>query len=80
MNIIGITEVLCKGLIFFLTIIGILTFLYPVKITVQPPHGVLLGVVFTSSYYDNDELENRKYVFISIHLLVGSIGVFIDLG
>ena len=83
MNLIEIALLLGKGFIFFLIAMGALAFFYPVRITIHPPQGLLLGVAFTSSFQDSEEqelLEDINYLFFSVHLLVGSIGIFVDLG
>lgn len=83
MNLIEIVLLLGKGIVFFLIAMGLLTFFYPVRITIHPPQGILLGVAFTSSFQDNEELQEMndlKFLFFSVHVLIGSIGIFVDLG
>jgi hypothetical protein len=69
-----------NGFLYFLMGIGILTFFFPIKISVHPPQGILLGVGFTSSFSDEPQLEDIKYIFFSVHLILFSLGIFINLG
>ena len=83
MNLIEIALLLGKGIVFFLIAMGIVTFFYPVRMSVHPPSGILLGVAFTSSFQDSEELQDLNeinFLFFSVHLIVGSIGIFVDLG
>jgi hypothetical protein len=63
---------------YFLIAIGISTFIFPVRMTLHPPTGILLGVAMTSSA--TNPQGDLRYVFFQIHIFLFSIGVFINLG
>lgn len=63
---------------YFLLFIGALTFIFPVRMTLHPPAGVLFGVAVTSSL--TNPQGDLKYVFFQIHLFLFSMGVFVNLG
>jgi hypothetical protein len=62
-------------LIAFFIIIGIIAFIFPIKLSLSlPKNGVLLGIVHVYS----DPKEDIKYIYFQIHLILISIGVFIQ--
>lgn len=78
MKVIDLLPYIADGFTYFLLAIGISTFIFPVRMTLHPPAGILLGVAMTSSA--TNPQENLKYIFFQIHLFIFSIGVFINLG
>lgn len=78
MTLIDLLPYVADCFTYFLLFIGILTFLVPVRMTLHPPVGILLGVAVTSSA--TNPQGDVKYVFFQIHLLLFSIGVFANLG
>jgi hypothetical protein len=70
-----ILYIIIQILIAFFVIIGIIAFIFPIKLSLSlPKSGVLLGIVHVYS----DPKEDIKYVFFQIHLILISIGVFIQ--
>jgi hypothetical protein len=70
-----ILYIIIQILIAFFVIIGIIAFIFPIKLSLSlPKNGVLLGIVHVYS----DPKEDIKYVFFQIHLILISIGVFIQ--
>ncbi len=69
-----------NGFFYFLVLIGISTIFYPIKMSLHHPQGILLGIGFTSSYSEEPQIEEINYVFFSVHLIVFSLGIFINLG
>jgi hypothetical protein len=62
-------------LIAFFIIIGVIAFIFPIKLSLSlPKNGVLLGIVHVYS----DPKEDIKYIYFQIHLILISIGVFIQ--
>lgn len=80
MTVIELLFYVVNGFVYFLMAIGVITFLFPTKMSIHSPQGVLLGVGITSSYGENPQVDGIHYLFFSIHLLFFSIGVFINLG
>jgi hypothetical protein len=68
-------ENILKVLIGFLALIGLLTFFLPIKLSLHLiKNGLLLGINHVSS----DPKEQIKYMFFQIHLILFSIGVYIQ--
>jgi hypothetical protein len=80
MTVIDLLMHAANGFFYFLILIGISTLFYPVKMSLHHPQGILLGVGVTSSYSEEPQIEDIHYVFFSIHLIVFSLGLFINLG
>ena len=80
MTVIDLLLYAAQGFLYFLVLIGILTFIFPVKMSLHHPQGLLLGIGFTSSFSENPQVDTIHYLFFSIHLLFFSLGVFVNLG
>lgn len=78
MQVIELLPYIVEYFTYFLLFIGALTFIFPVRMTLHPPIGVLFGFAVTSSV--SNPQENLKYVFFQIHFFLFSIGVFVNLG
>jgi hypothetical protein len=68
------------GFTYFLIGIGISTFFFPVRMTLHGFHGILVGIAYTSSYNNPDDGSEINYIFLQIHLIFFSLGVFINIG
>ena len=80
MTLLELLIYIVNGFSYFLIGIGISTIFFPVKMSLHPPIGVLLGIAVSSSYWGEEEPIEIEYVFFQIHLLFFSLGVFINLG
>jgi hypothetical protein len=78
MQVIDLLSYAVNYFTYFLITIGISTFIFPVRMTLHPPAGILLGVAMTSSA--TNPQGDLRYVFFQIHIFLFSIGVFINLG
>lgn len=66
---------LAQILIIFFIIVGIIAFFFPIKLSFNfPKNGILLGIVHVYS----DPKDEIKYIFFQFHLLLFSIGIFIQ--
>ena len=62
-------------LISFFVIVGIIAFLFPIKLSLTlPKNGLLLGIVHVNSPPE----EDIKYIYFQVHLILISIGIFIN--
>lgn len=68
------------GFIYFLMGIGISTFFLPIKSSLIGFQGIMLGVGFTSSWRNKNDGSEIHYLYFQIHLLIFSLGFFINLG
>jgi len=80
MTVIELLIYAANGFLYFLMAVGILTLFFPIKMSVTPPVGILLGVAVTSNTWNSHDEVDINYVFFQIHLVFFALGVFINLG
>jgi hypothetical protein len=70
-----LSELILKGIIGFFTIMGLLTFLFPLKLSLHlPKNGLVLGLTHVVSHPE----EPVNYWFFQIHLILFSVGIYIQ--
>lgn len=68
-------ENILKILIGFLTLIGLLTFFLPIKLSLHfIKNGLLLGI----NHVTSEPSDNIRYWFFQIHLILFSVGIYIQ--
>tara|TARA_R110000772_G_scaffold78654_1_gene168729 strand:- start:31 stop:279 length:249 start_codon:yes stop_codon:yes gene_type:complete len=80
MTIIELLIHAAHGFLYFLVAIGFSTLLYPIKMSLHPPTGILLGMAFTTNMFEETEEPEVRYLFFSIHLVFFSLGIFVNYG
>jgi ABC-type uncharacterized transport system permease subunit len=70
-----ILEIIFKTFICFLALMGLLTFFLPIKLSLHLiKNGLLLGI----NHVYSEPKEQIKYIFFQIHLILFSIGIYIQ--
>tara|TARA_B110000971_G_scaffold191857_1_gene203754 strand:+ start:294 stop:545 length:252 start_codon:yes stop_codon:yes gene_type:complete len=80
MTIIELLIIVAHAFLYFLIAIGISTLLFPIKMSLHSPSGILLGIAFTTNMFEETDEPEVAYLFFSVHLIFFSLGIFVNLG
>lgn len=73
-----IINIISTTLTWFFISIGVLTFVFPIKLSLHKPHGIVFGIGVTTSLTES-ELD-MDFIFFQVYLIFFSMGIFINLG